>query len=147
MYNRYIGNTGKYYRVSEPHDYERYESRGPRSDGAHFEDEQRDFSGPGRDERRGETHERRRGESDCGRDPGARQKTRDNKKKPSFFNLGGLKGVFDSILPFGLDMNDLILLLLFLFLFIESGDEEFLIILAFLTFSIFRSKSKDGEKQ
>ncbi|MEL4105673.1 hypothetical protein AAFA46_02360 [Oscillospiraceae bacterium WX1] len=47
----------------------------------------------------------------------------------------GLKGAFDN-LPFGLDIGDLLLFLLLLFFFIESGDEEFLIILAFLAFSI-----------
>ncbi|MDR0861303.1 MAG: hypothetical protein LBN30_00780 [Oscillospiraceae bacterium] len=42
-----------------------------------------------------------------------------------------VNGLFDSLLP-GVEMGDVILLLLFLFLFLESGDEEFLIMLAFL---------------
>ena len=51
-----------------------------------------------------------------------------------------LKGLFGN-LPFGLDLGDILLLLLLLFFYIESGDEEFLIILAFLVFSIV----KDGK--
>jgi len=41
-------------------------------------------------------------------------------------------------LPFGLDAGDILLLLLLLFFYIESGDEEFLIILAFLVFSLIK---------
>ncbi|NLM83766.1 MAG: hypothetical protein GX189_03550 [Clostridiales bacterium] len=51
---------------------------------------------------------------------------------PSF-----LKGLLGN-LPFGLDLGDILLLLLLLFFYIESGDEEFLIILAFLVFSIVK---------
>ncbi|HHT17462.1 MAG TPA: hypothetical protein GXZ77_07120 [Papillibacter sp.] len=50
---------------------------------------------------------------------------------------GFIRGLFDN-LPFGLDLGDILLLLLLLFFYIESGDEEFLIILAFLVFSIIK---------
>ena len=38
-------------------------------------------------------------------------------------------------LPFGLESSDLTLLLIFLFLFLQSGDDEFLILLAALVFA------------
>lgn len=57
--------------------------------------------------------------------------------------LGGLtsgfKGMFDH-LPFGLDLGDILLLLLLLFFFFESGDEEFIIILAVIAYSIFKER-------
>ncbi len=43
---------------------------------------------------------------------------------------GGLSGLFRSILPKNIDMGDLLLLVLLFLLYSESGDEEFLIILA-----------------
>ena len=68
------------------------------------------------------------------------------KKKKSL--LGGLgipqlsnifqKGTLDLSLPFGLSSGDLVMLALLLFLYIESGDEEFLIILGFLVYSIYK---------
>jgi hypothetical protein len=45
---------------------------------------------------------------------------------------GGIAGLLGKILPRGIEAGDIVLLLLFLFLFMESGDEEFLIILAIL---------------
>ena len=66
------------------------------------------------------------------------------RKKTGLFGLGGLGGLgglsgFGGLnLPFGFDTGDLIILALLLFLFIESGDEEFLIILGFLAYSIYK---------
>ena len=40
-------------------------------------------------------------------------------------------------LPDWLDMSDVILLLLLFFLYLESGDEDFLIILVVVGFSVF----------
>jgi hypothetical protein len=58
--------------------------------------------------------------------------------KGLFGGLGdGLKGMLGN-LPLGLDIGDLMLFLLLLFLYVESGDEEFLIILGFFAFSLFR---------
>ncbi|MDR0904768.1 MAG: hypothetical protein LBN00_01110 [Oscillospiraceae bacterium] len=56
--------------------------------------------------------------------------------------LGGTGGLFGVHggglnLPFGLEFADIALLLLFLFLYLESGDWEFLIIVAFLAVSAF----------
>jgi hypothetical protein len=56
--------------------------------------------------------------------------------------LGGAGGLFGGLggglnLPLGLELADIALLLLFLFLYLESGDWEFLIIVAFLAISAF----------
>jgi hypothetical protein len=51
---------------------------------------------------------------------------------------GRAGGLLGSLLPFGLEIGDIVLLLLFLFLFMESGDEDFLIILAFLAISVIK---------
>jgi hypothetical protein len=51
---------------------------------------------------------------------------------------GGLGGLLGGLLPFGLEVGDIVLLLLFLFLFLESGDDEFLIILAFLAIGVIK---------
>jgi len=51
----------------------------------------------------------------------------------------GLSGMFDN-LPFGLDIGDILLFLMLLFLFLESGDEEFIIILAVIAFSLFKER-------
>ena len=47
-----------------------------------------------------------------------------------------------SFLPGGLDTGDILLLLVLLFLYIESKDDEFLIILAVVGYSIFSSGEK-----
>ena len=109
MYNRYIGNTGKYYRMEDAPVTQRRETV-PVQHAQPKPEEQYGYR---------ERH-------DAG-------------KKPSLFGGGGLH-FLDSILPFGLETGDLILLILFLFLFIESGDEEFLIILGFLAFSFFKER-------
>ena len=107
MYNRYIGNTGKFYRVE---------------DAPVIAD-------------RAELHHERQAEKEARPTP---QDRREIVKKPSLFG-GGLR-FLDGLLPFGLETGDLILLVLFLFLFIESGDEEFLIILGFLAYSFFKER-------
>lgn len=43
------------------------------------------------------------------------------------------------ILPFGFEVGDLMLLLLLLYLYVESGDEEFLIILVVLGYTLYKS--------
>ncbi len=57
--------------------------------------------------------------------------------------LGGLtssvKGMFDHM-PFGLDFGDILLFLLLFFFFIESGDEEFIIILGIIVYSMFKDR-------
>jgi hypothetical protein len=51
----------------------------------------------------------------------------------------GLKGMFDH-LPFGLDIGDILLFLLLFFFFIESGDEEFIFILAIIAYGMFKDR-------
>jgi hypothetical protein len=53
--------------------------------------------------------------------------------------LKGLTGMFDH-LPFGLDLGDILLFLMLLFLFVESGDDEYIIILAVIAFSLFKER-------
>jgi hypothetical protein len=52
--------------------------------------------------------------------------------------FGGLGGLPGFRLPFGLEIGDIVLMLLFLFMFLESGDEVFLIILAFLAIGVIK---------
>ncbi|MCL2402263.1 MAG: hypothetical protein FWC90_06430 [Oscillospiraceae bacterium] len=107
MYNRYIGNTGKVYRMNEPSDRTRNNivDLYPKES-------------PAQDSHDAVPHDHSR-------------------QKPSLFGLGSFK-FLESGLPFGLELSDLIILGLLFFLFIESGDEEFLIILGFLAYSIFK---------
>jgi hypothetical protein len=80
MYNRYIGNTGKYYKVDDAP------------------------PAPGR---------------------------------------GTLQSMLGALLPEGLylDIGDIILLLLLVLLYIDSGDDEFLVILGFMVFAMFKKRS------
>jgi len=111
MYNRYIGNTGKVYRV------------------------------PGPSNRRGNSVERH-----AHKPPPVVVEAEHKlaKKSGLFGGLIGGGGIFggDGLkspnLPLGLEISDLIILGLLLFLFLESGDEEFLIILGFLAYSIYK---------
>jgi len=110
MYNRYIGNTGKFYRVEEQLE---------------------------RPKKIIELHAHQKNTE--------RSHTRTNPQKstkPTLFGGGGKFLDFD--LPFGLDISDLVILCLFFFLYLESKDEEFLIILGFLAYSIFK-EHKGGE--
>jgi hypothetical protein len=49
-------------------------------------------------------------------------------------------GLLRSLLPSGLDTGDLLLLAVLFFLYRESGDEDFLIMLAVVALSIFSGK-------
>ena len=55
-----------------------------------------------------------------------------NLLRPFHLNSWNLK------LPFGLDVGDLMLLLILFLLYLDSKDEEFLIILAVLGFSLLQ---------
>jgi len=109
MYNRYVGNSGKVIRVVEPADNEIV----------------RLHTAPAPA-------------------PAPAVDSQPPRKKTGLFGLGGLGGLsgFSGLgglnLPFGLDTGDLIILALLLFLFLESGDEEFLIILGFLAYSVYK---------
>ena len=69
-----------------------------------------------------------------------RRSTRDQKRPPEDFS-GGLKNIlsqFTALLPAGMDTEDLLLLGILLLLYLESKDEDFLILLAVMAFSMFR---------
>ena len=57
-------------------------------------------------------------------------------KKPPVPREGGLSSLLGSILPKGMDAGDILLLLVFLFLYNETGDDDFLIMLAVMALSI-----------
>ncbi|MDR1299582.1 MAG: hypothetical protein LBJ84_04955 [Oscillospiraceae bacterium] len=94
MYNRYIGNTGRYYRVDEAE--QKPQPQTPPID-------------------------RAAAAQAAGAAP---------------------RGFLESILPSGLklEMGDIILLLIVFLLYLDSKDEEFLIILAFLAFNILKRR-------
>ena len=124
MYTRYIGNTGKFYRVhddeDEPRPSQRRASDAERESAAAAEVTAAATAAAETAAPRGMgllgslfgggTRNKARG------DPG-----------------GGFKLPF--VLPFGLDISDVALLLIFLFLYLQSGDDEFLILLAAVALS------------
>jgi len=108
MYNRYIGNTGRRYRVPEASD---------RAPGG---------SAISAGEARGRERQRA---------PAPREN--------AVFGVTNLTGSLRSLippLPFGMDTGDLLLLLLLFFLYTESGDEDFLIILAVVSINIIADR-------
>lgn len=134
MYNRYIGNTGKYVRVEEPE--HRQEPRHRPEPARH----------PGHTPQhptvQHEIHHHEPPRPEPARafpGLGGLGSLGNLFKKSPLFGGGHPGGLLKS-LPFGLDIGDLAVLVLLFFLYIESGDEEFLIILAFLAYSFF----KDG---
>ncbi len=140
MYNKYIGNTGKFIRV-EDHPRVTAQNTGrpaakppPSLNPAHGQAEPQHPPAP------------------------QPQQSKGIKNKPLFGGLGGglsnlfggsgggfgglsnsFKGMFDH-LPFGLDFGDILLFLLLLFFFLESGDEEFIIILAVIAYNVFKDR-------
>ena len=98
MYNRYIGNTGRHYKVDEP-----------RSKPAPAPTAQRKATPPNEPPRKNAGTLR----------PTAPKKT---------FQLS-------EILPKNLDTGDILLLLMLYLLYSDSGDDEFLIIMAVLFFT------------
>jgi hypothetical protein len=107
MYNRYIGNTGRYVREEE-----RLEP--PRNN----------------------ITELRAPEADAGRGAAAAPAPPRAimKKQPLLKDLS---------LPFGLDTGDVIILGLLLFLYLESKDEEFLIMLGVLGYALYSEHKGD----
>ena len=106
MYNRYIGNTGRRYRVPDASD-------------------------------RRDDHEETRGRAD-GHGASVRRETAPELKAPA-----KPRERFSPVvpaLPFGLDAGDIMLLALLFFLYTESGDEDFLIILAVVCMSIITER-------
>ena len=61
------------------------------------------------------------------------------KEKPPFNTGGGLTSLLNSILPKGLDFGDILLFLVLFLLYVETKDEEFLIILIVSAFTFISS--------
>lgn len=114
MYNRYVGNTGKFYRVGTP---EPQRNQSNQQRGHNPPQQNRPPSPPP-------------------------MKTEPEPIVNSFFGslpfFGGIEKGLSSILPGKMDSGDLMLLLLLFFLYLESKDEDFLIILAVIAMSIFK---------
>ncbi len=72
--------------------------------------------------------------------------SRENGRPPRYgggrFGRDGVSAIRASLekrLPFGLDLGDVLVLLILLLLYLDSGDEEFLIILAVLGYQMIRN--------
>ena len=61
------------------------------------------------------------------------------KEKPPVNTGGGLTSLLNSILPKGLDFGDILLFLVLFLLYVETKDEEFLIILIVSAFTFISS--------
>ena len=157
MYNKYIGNTGKFTRVEESPRVNAQTQRPVIKPPPPAIPPVLEHSAP---ERVMSEHTTSPAHSAIPHPPRV-----GSKNKPSLFGglggglnglLGGLggglkgiggagglsdsfRGMFDH-LPFGLDIGDILLLLLLLFFFIESGDEEFIIILAVIAYNLFKER-------
>lgn len=126
MYNRYIGNTGKFYRVDDrPHEQHEHAHDTP---GEH-------------DSRREPSQPQPRMTPQYGSPPIRHAPQRPN-NSGSLFNLpelvGGVKGLVNGILPKGTDISDLLLIIVLLLLYLEKEDEEILIMLSVLIFMGFK---------
>lgn len=138
MYNKYIGNTGKFIRME---DHPRVNAHSTGRTAAKTPPPHIPAPHPSATSTASSPH-----------------RTQGVKNKPLFGGFGGglnnlfggfggglggltsgFKGMFDH-LPFGLDLGDILLLLLLLFFFIESGDEEFIIILGIIVYNIFKDR-------
>lgn len=121
MYNRYIGNTGVFTRVD---DVPPRASAPPRRSPAGAAPRPRAEIPP---------------EAYNGPEAKVPFSPEIKNKSPllGIFGGGGLNGLFDH-LPFGLDTGDILLFLLLLFFYLESKDDEFLIILGIMAFSLVK---------
>jgi hypothetical protein len=172
VYNRYIGNTGRYVRVEDSPRSGPGGSRGPNTSGPGPNTRGHSPNEHGHDTYTGNMHQLQHaaGEPHAAAPVPARSSggTASGRGKPNSLlggfgglkNLfgglgggllgggghggglfggggGGLKGMFEH-LPFGLDLGDLLLLGVLLLFFMDSHDEEFLIILGFFIFSIYK---------
>ena len=68
---------------------------------------------------------------------GGRGPQHDSRSKGLFKNFD-LNSILGGILPEGIDSGDIMLLLLLLFLYIETDDNDFLILLAVIAFSVIK---------
>ena len=119
MYNRYIGNTGKFYRVD-------------------------DDELPARDARQYPAQESQRERREAAPAAPAQRYAAPAHQNPFPFSfsqqelIGNLRGLLGNFLPKGMDIGDLLLILVLLLLYLEKEDEEILIILSVLIFMGFK---------
>jgi len=115
VYNRYIGNTGKVYRIDD--------SSLPEIDARHYP------APP---------------EPDIPPSAPIHSTPRRNQSSAMPFPFPGkeladsLRGILGSFMPDGMDISDLLLILVLLLLYLEKEDEEILIILSVLILSGFK---------
>ncbi len=143
MYNKYIGNTGKFVRVEDharvnAHNAERSLAKPPPAEHSMPEHSMPQHSIQQQSEPP-RPPERAKNKSILGGLGGGLGNLFGGLGGGLGGLTGGFKGMFDHM-PFGLDLGDIILLLLLLFFFIESGDEEFIIILGVIAYSIFKER-------
>lgn len=131
MYNRYIGNTGKYYRVEDIDDILAASEpayTAPEPPAPSVEEEPQLIS-PVPEEHTSKTAS-----------PHSSNKDEKKKKKISFEPEkieqipGNLRGLIKNHLPESIDLGDILLVLVLLFLFIENEDDEVLLVLIILIF-------------
>lgn len=109
MYNRYIGNTGKFYRIDD--------EGLPHQDAKHFPTEPPSNT----------IHPKEGSPS-----------SRPSLSISSGEITGSLKSIIGQFLPDGMEIGDLLLILILLLLYLEKEDEEILIILSVLIFMGFK---------
>lgn len=135
MYNRYIGNTGKYYRVEDADDISKALESEPAPE-PEIPPTQPEMA-------KGDSERGERSDLEEPPSPPPRQessKMSDRKKKPSIEPgkiaelPGSLRGLIKKYIPEGLDLGDILLVLVLLFLFLENDDDEMLIVLIILIF-------------
>lgn len=138
MYNRYIGNTGKFYRVEDdaPPAFQQSQAYRPQTPPGAYPQPQRETypresyprepQGSPRNPPQADGHGRSQGF--LSGILGSIFPNNDGHGK----GQGFLSGILGSILPKGLDTGDILLFVLLLLLYNESKDEELLIILAAL---------------
>jgi len=151
MYNRYIGNTGKYYRVEDIEDVTRHEREAaappPPPEEPEFvpelpeesdvqEPEQEAAPQPTAEAAEAFGWEMPPAEESPPEEVVEKEKKHRLKLNPEA--LAGLPGTvrsgIKSFIPEGLNLGDILLVLVLLFLFIEGEEDEVLIVLGILVF-------------
>lgn len=131
MYNRYIGNTGKYYRVEDIDDISKASEpvyTVPEPPAPHVEEEPLPIN-PDSEEHMKETAPSHSSNKD-------EKKKRKISFEPEKIEQipGNLRGLIKNHLPESIDLGDILLVLVLLFLFIENDDDEVLLVLIILIF-------------
>ena len=140
MYNKYIGNTGKFIRVEDHRGRREGASRTSAAPSQSGVTARSSRPSAGSSAARGKKHPPFRGAPQRIIRPARRLGRQGGGLLGGLGGgLKGLTGMFDH-LPFGLDIGDILLFLMLFFFFLESGDEEFIIILAVIAFSLFKER-------